>query len=201
MLQGLGATYSQGWVDLQAASDEVAELWLVVEDLVDSFEADDVLPVLDALVRYSLVNLVALEHLGELILAAFGHPRRHFGLLRVLEDHKQVLKVIMGGEEKITGVHFRDDAADGPHIARILPITALQDDLRRAILPSINDGAMSFLGMRRPSKIDQLDLIRPRQHIILHLRMRDLLQILTTQQDILGLEIRMGILIGMHEGN
>lgn len=64
MLQGLGATDSKGRVDLQAASDEVTELWLVVEDLVDSLEADDVLPVLDAFVCHSLVNLIAFEHLG-----------------------------------------------------------------------------------------------------------------------------------------
>lgn len=64
MLQGLCATDSKGWVDLQAASDEVTKLWLVVEDLVYSLEADDILPVLDAFVCHSLVNLIAFEHLG-----------------------------------------------------------------------------------------------------------------------------------------
>lgn len=169
MLQGLDTTDPKRWVHLQAARDEVAQLWLVFEDLVDSLEASDVLPVPDAFVGYSFIDLVAFEHLGELILAVFGHPSRHFGLLRVFEDHEQVLKVIMSGKEKIASVHLRDDAADGPYIAGILPIAALQYDLRRAILPSIDDGAMSLFRMRRASKINQFDLIRCRQHIILHL--------------------------------
>ena len=63
MLQGLSASYPQGWVHLKAARDEVAQLWLILENLVNSLEANDVLPVFDALIGHSLVDLVAFEHL------------------------------------------------------------------------------------------------------------------------------------------
>lgn len=71
----------------------------------------------------------------------------------------------MRWEEQIACEHFRNDAADGPHITRIFPIAALKDNFRRSILPGVDDGAMSFLGMRRPSKIYKFDLIRSRQHV------------------------------------
>lgn len=172
-----------------------------MEDLVDSLQANDLLPVIDAPVGHALVDLVAFEHFEQLVLAALRHPSRHFGLLRVPEDHEQVLEVIVRWEEEIAGEHLRDDAADGPHIARILPVAALQYHFGRAILPSVDDGTVFLLRVRRASEIYQLDLIRRRQHVILQLSMRSLLQVLPAQQDVLRLEVGVRVLVGMHESD
>lgn len=88
MLQGLGTANSQCGVDLQAARDEVAEFRLVLEDLVDTFQAYDVFPVLYSLVGHSIIDLIAFEDFEEIVFAAFRHPSRHFGLLRIFEDHE-----------------------------------------------------------------------------------------------------------------
>lgn len=97
-----------------------------------------------------------------------------------------MLEVVMCGKEQVACIQFWDDAADRPNIARLLPLTALQNDLRRAILPGIDDGAMSFAAVGSSSEIYQFYTIVIRQHIVLYLLMRSLFEFAGAQQNILG---------------
>ena len=65
--------------------------------------------------------------------------------------------LIMRGEEELSLVELCDDAAQGPDVAGLVPVTALQDDLWPAVLPGVDDGASSLGPVRGSSEVYHLD--------------------------------------------
>jgi hypothetical protein len=65
----------------------------------------------------------------------------------------------VGGEEEVPAQQFNRDAADRPDVSYLVPLAALQDDFRRAVLSCADDGAVSFVEERGSSEIDESDFV------------------------------------------
>lgn len=116
MPQRLLAGDALGWVHFQAALQQVAQLRMILEDLIYPHQLIDIFPVLDPLEGHSIIHFVVLESLRQVVLAPPNHPSWQI-LLGVLHDHQQVLQIVMGRKQQIASVKFRYDAANRPDIA------------------------------------------------------------------------------------
>ena len=66
-------------------------------------------------------------------------------------------------------------------------------------LPRVNDRTVLVTTVRRPTKIDDLDTRAPGDHISPHLWMLHLPHIRPHQQDVLWLEVGVGVVLRMHK--
>lgn len=118
------------------------------------------------------------------------HPLRH--LPRVLLNHQQVLRVMVGGEEKVASQQLQCNAPNRPHIGDLVPVTALENDLGRAVLPCADDCGVGLAEESGPTEVDDPDLERGGQPVGVALR-GVLLQLLALQQYVFGLEVGVGV--------
>lgn len=88
----------------------------------------------------------------------------------VLLDHGQVLLVRVGGEEQLSSVEFAHDATDGPDIADLVPLAALQDNLGRPVLPRVDDGAVVLIVLSCSPEINNTYFVPTRQIVFVPVR-------------------------------
>ncbi len=98
----------------------------------------------------------------------------------------------MRGEEEVARDQFGHDAADRPHISDLIPLAALQDDLRGTVLPRADDGAVWLVEERRPSEIDDPHATALGQPVGVPPR-GVFNQFLLLQQNVLRLEVSVGV--------
>lgn len=91
-----------------------------------------------------------------LVVTLFSHPERDWSTL--LLDHSQVFVVLMSVEEEFTRVKLDKDASHRPNIRSFVPHKVLKDNLRRSILPRVNDQRVPLIVIGRPAKVDHLNL-------------------------------------------
>jgi len=91
-----------------------------------------------------------------LVVTLFSHPERDWSTL--LLDHSQVFVVLMSVEEEFTRVKLDKDARHRPNIRSFVPHKVLKDNLRRSILPRVNDQRVPLIVIGRPAKVDHLNL-------------------------------------------
>jgi hypothetical protein len=197
--QSLVASQTPTGVDLQTPSHQGCQLTVVFQLFAKRLQLHHLLDALQALVSVLVVYCSPLvEHLAERVLGLFGHPP--WKLACYLVYHIDMVDVVVDGEEEVPGGHLHEDAAQGPHVAGVVPPAALQDDLRSTVLPSINDAALRIPLVVGSSKIYQLDpgafgeedgLPIP---FLLRARVR-------TEQNVFWFEVGVGVAAPVHEGD
>lgn len=73
-----------------------------------------------------------------------------------------MLSVLVRWKQQVPRQQLQSYAPDGPHICYLVPLTALQDNFRRSVLPSADDSRMWLVEKSGSSEIDDPDFIRSR---------------------------------------
>lgn len=111
-----------------------------------------------------------------------------------------MLAILMGWKQQISAEQLNCDAPDRPYICEFVPLTALEDDFRRTVLPGADDGAVRLIKQGGSSEVDDSDFIALRHPQRLSLVVL-LDQFLFLEQDVFWLEVSMSIAKFMHESN
>mmetsp|Transcript_118109 Transcript_118109/g.329287 ORF Transcript_118109/g.329287 Transcript_118109/m.329287 type:complete len:312 (+) Transcript_118109:230-1165(+) len=69
---------------------------------------------------------------------------------------RQVLQLLVRREELLAGVELHQDAPNGPEVGALIPAER-QQDLRPTVLPSVDDGGVVLVLVRRVPKVYELD--------------------------------------------
>ena len=184
----------------QALRHQAQKFLIVHQQLVDSLETHYLLPSRYPVVRPPLVHLPLGKKGSQLIPAALQHLSRQLCPI-VLDDHQQVLEVIVGGEEQAPSGEFCEDAADTPDIAGLGPVVALEDYLRSAVLTGVYDRAVLLGFVSSTTKVNQLYLCSQREAVVCEGIVLDTLELVGAQEYILRLQVCMCISLFVHEPN
>lgn len=106
----------------------------------------------------------------------------------------------MGREKQIAGQKLQCDAADRPDVCQLVPLAALQDHLRWAVLPSAYHRRVCLVEHSGSTEINNPYLKRGGQPIRIALQFV-LFKFLTLQQYVLRLEVCMSVSDSMQEAN
>lgn len=137
MPESLHAVDAATGVNLQAAADEVDELRVALEHFVNTLEPDNILNMLDPI----LINISIPEKPPQRrVPGLLHHPPRKSPTH--LLNHGQMLIIGMRRKQQLPRKQLADNTANGPHIADLVPLAALQDDLRGTVLPCVNGRAV-----------------------------------------------------------
>lgn len=189
--QRLPAVYAPVGVYFQAPAHQVRQQPLPRQNLLGSFKPNHIFDAFDPV----LVDEPVPEELAQGIVASFvhhpvGEPAR------VLLDHGQVLLVGVRGEEQLPRDQLADDAPDRPHVADLVPLAALQDDLGRPVLASVDDGAVVFVVVGGAPEVDHPHLFLAGQVELVPVRVllvAGLVVVGAFQQYVLRLQVRMRV--------
>lgn len=69
-----------------------------------------------------------------------------------------MFSVLVSREEQVTSEQLEGNAADGPHVSNLVPVTALQDNFRRTVLASADDSGVGLVEQSCSSEVNNPDL-------------------------------------------
>lgn len=138
MSEGLCTAYSLVRVNLQAFPQQAPQERIVFEYLVYSFHVNYVLTLAHVPRQPALLNHTSCrEQFLELAFRPLDHPLREAA--SILLHHCQVLMILVSVEKQVPSEQLNDDTPDRPHVADLVPFAALQQNLRRTVLPRVYD--------------------------------------------------------------
>lgn len=153
MFQGVGAVDASIRIDFQALSYELLQTLVRCQKLVTCLHAVDILPMLHLPFSLGLTNVPISEQTTQACRRSFiDHPLRKPST--ILLDHNKMFHVWMCREKQVTTQQFDYNTSDRPHVCNFIPLTALKDHFRRAVLSCANDRAVSLIEKCSPTEID-----------------------------------------------